>query len=275
MTRTSPADDITEIVTQGTAEPREQAVAHGGRPATAAGGIEARTRLGAELPAPPEHGAPARSGDGEPPVVLLSGAAQGTYVRTVKPVFDRVVAALLLVGLAPVIAALAVAVKLSMGRPVLFKQQRVGLGGELFTLWKFRTMLPDRRTSTAPYDGPERRLRHKTEHDPRVTPVGAFLRKWSLDEIPQLVNVVAGDMSLVGPRPELPHIVHGYADWQHQRHAVRPGLTGLWQISERGNRPLHECTERDLEYLDTVSYGTDLRILARTPLAAMGSTRGF
>lgn len=253
-------------------------MAHGGgRPAPTAGVGEehARGRPPDDLAA--TDGSPrSRAGDAElPPVVILSGAAQGTYVRAVKPVLDRLVALGLLVGLAPVIAVLAVAVRASMGGPVIFTQQRVGRGGELFTLWKFRTMLPDRRTSTAPYDGPERRLRHKTEHDPRVTPVGRFLRTWSLDEIPQLVNVLAGDMSLVGPRPELPQIVDGYAPWQHQRHVVRPGLTGLWQISERGDRPLHECTERDLEYLDTVSFATDLRILVRTPLAAMGAMRGF
>jgi lipopolysaccharide/colanic/teichoic acid biosynthesis glycosyltransferase len=240
----------------------------------AAGGVEARAPREVEVPASPGYGG-SSGPDGGDPDVVLSDATQGTYVRTVKPVFDRVVAALLLLGLAPVIAALALAVGISMGRPVIFRQQRVGLGGELFTLWKFRTMRPDRRTSTVPYDGPERRLRHKTEHDPRVTPVGAFLRKWSLDEIPQLVNVVAGDMSLVGPRPELPHIVDRYDDWQHQRHVVRPGLTGLWQISERGSLPLHECTERDLEYLDTMSFANDLRILVRTPLAAMGAMRGF
>jgi lipopolysaccharide/colanic/teichoic acid biosynthesis glycosyltransferase len=105
--------------------------------------------------------------------------------------------------------------------------------------------------------------------------VGAFLRKWSLDELPQFINVIKGDMSLVGPRPEMVEIVATYESWQHRRHAVKPGITGPWQISERGDKPLHECTESDLDYIDELGFAADLRILALTPLAALGVRRGI
>ena len=111
---------------------------------------------------------------------------------------------------------------------------------------------------------PDRRLTHKTENDPRHTNFGRTLRRTGLDELPQLVNVLRGEMSLVGPRPELPLIVSGYSPWQHACHDVRPGITGLWQISARGTIPMHEAVGTDLEYIRTVSLRVDLKILART-----------
>jgi len=102
-----------------------------------------------------------------------------------------------------------------------------------------------------------------------VPRVGALMRAFHLDELPQLWNVIKGDMSLVGPRPELPQIVERYAEWQHRRHVVKPGLTGLWQVSELNGHPMHECTEVDLEYLSTMGLGTDLSILIRTPVAVL------
>jgi len=166
-------------------------------------------------------------------------------------------------------------VRITMGRGVLFEQRRIGQGGRPFTILKFRTMRHSRRTQDVPVND-DRRKTHKHPDDPRLTRAGRFMRKWSLDELPQLINIARGDMSIVGPRPELETIVMRYEPWQHQRHVVRPGLTGLWQVSDRGNgKLLCECTEVDIEYVETVSLVTDLRILARTPGAALGSNRGF
>ena len=211
--------------------------------------------------------------------LLVDGARPTTdaYVRFGKPLIDRFAAVVLLLVVLPVLAAVAVAVWLDLGGPVLLRQRRVGKDGRAFTMLKFRTMRPDRRARGAdPYAGPERRTRHKHPDDPRLTRLGRLLRSLSLDELPQLWNVLRGEMSLVGPRPELPLIVDRYESWQHQRHAVRPGLTGLWQISERGSGgDMHEHVDIDLEYVDRLSLRTDLGILVRTLPAALGKHRGF
>ncbi len=198
-----------------------------------------------------------------------------TYRRWVKPVIDRTAAAMLLLAMLPVLLLTAAAVRWSLGRGVFYRQERIGFGGRPFTVLKFRTMLPDRRaTRSGSWDGVDRRVVHKTLTDPRHTRVGQFLRKWSLDELPQLLNVLRGDMSLVGPRPELPHIVERYQPWEHARHAVRPGLTGFWQTRARSDGPMQEFTHLDLEYVTTVSFVTDVRLLLATPLAALGAQKG-
>ena len=198
------------------------------------------------------------------------------YERLGKPALDIVGAFALLILASPFMLLAAIAVRLTMGSPVMLRQERVGLHGTVFNIYKFRTMEADRRRNdVVTYLGEDRRKTHKHPDDPRLTPVGRFLRKWSLDELPQLVNVLRGEMSLVGPRPELVEIVTRYEPWQHARHAVKPGLTGLWQISERGDKALHECTESDLAYIDGLSPGLDLKILLLTPLAALGLRRGF
>lgn len=197
------------------------------------------------------------------------------YERYLKPLLDRLGGILLLVMTAPLALLAAAAIRLTMGTPVILGQERVGRGGRVFTMYKFRTMEPDRRATEVSYIGEDRRRTHKHPRDPRLTPVGKFLRKWSLDELPQFLNVVRGEMSLVGPRPEMPQIVAGYEVWQHARHAVKPGVTGLWQISERGDRMMHEATETDLAYMEQISLATDLRIMFITPLAALGLRRGY
>jgi lipopolysaccharide/colanic/teichoic acid biosynthesis glycosyltransferase len=193
------------------------------------------------------------------------------YERYVKPVVDRVVGALLVLMMLPVIALIALAVLVTLGSPIFIRQDRIGRGGRPFGMLKFRTMKPDRRTGSDPsYAGPERRKTHKTPNDPRHTPLGRKLRQNSLDELPQLINIVRGDMSLVGPRPELHIVTAGYQDWQHLRHMVRPGLTGLWQITERANGTvMHEHTELDLSYVDRLSASTDFSILWKTPRALL------
>ncbi len=196
------------------------------------------------------------------------------YERFGKPLIDRVFALVLLAVFSPLLLGTAIAVRCSLGSPVLYRQTRVGLNGRRFDMLKFRTMQPDRRQAQRPYDGPERRFTHKSLSDPRHTPLGRFLREYSLDELPQLWNVVRGDLSLVGPRPELSLIVDHYEPWQHERHQVKPGLTGLWQVTERGNGLMHEHTEVDLRYLRALSLTTDLKILLLTIPAILRMQRG-
>lgn len=199
---------------------------------------------------------------------------QGWYPRWIKPAIDRVGGTVLLLVFSPVVVLSAVLVRFTMGKPVLYVQLRVGKDGAPFHLFKLRTMAPDRRKTQEPLEHPDRRRTHKSTSDPRVLPVGRLLRSWRLDELPQFWNVMRGDMSLVGPRPEMPEIVAEYEDWQHRRHTVKPGLTGPWQISNRNGKPMHECTEMDLEYLKDMTLWHDLSILARTPVA-MFVRRGY
>jgi len=204
----------------------------------------------------------------------------GPYERWAKPVIDVVGSALLLTLLSPLLLAIYVAVLLELGRPAFLWQERVGRDGRVFRMLKFRTMEPDRRGDRSEadldrWDGVERRIRHKVADDPRLVPVGRFLRRWSLDELPQLVNVLKGDMSLVGPRPELTVIVDRYEPWQHGRHVVKPGMTGLWQVTERGNGLMHEHTEVDLAYCQRVTFWGDLRIALLTPIIALGLRKGY
>lgn len=207
---------------------------------------------------------------GSPVVAPLFDASQtyamrrGFYLRVVKPSLDRVGGLIALILVSPLIAIVAVAIFTTMGSPVILRQQRVGIFGKVFTLYKFRTMAPDRRGSEAGIVGEDRRRTHKSADDPRITPLGRLLRRTRLDELPQFINVLRGDLSLVGPRPEMVSIVARYEPWQHRRHAVKPGITGLWQISETGDKLLFECTEMELEYLEDVSLSADLSIMLRT-----------
>jgi lipopolysaccharide/colanic/teichoic acid biosynthesis glycosyltransferase len=198
---------------------------------------------------------------------LVGDHLAGAYVRYLKPAFDRAVGVVLSIVVLPLILIVALAVRIKLGPGVFFTQERVGLNGEPFKVYKFRTMHADRRAPrpSGEYAGPDRRVCHKRTDDPRHTPLGQFLRKTSLDELPQFWNVALGHMSLVGPRPELVSVFEEkYEPWQHKRHWVKPGVTGLWQISMRGDDPMYLHTEIDLEYVDSVSLWTDLRILART-----------
>lgn len=198
----------------------------------------------------------------------------GSYTRFVKPLMDRLVAATALCVLAVPMLCIAGLVYASMGRPILFRQRRVGRGGREFDVLKFRTMNADRRQRAANVRD-DKRLTHKSESDPRHTQIGRWLRRYSLDELPQLINVLRGDMSLVGPRPELVSVVERhYNEALHQRHLVKPGLTGLWQISARGDGPMHENGAWDIVYVQRVSALTDLSIILRTPLVMFGRCAG-
>lgn len=196
------------------------------------------------------------------------------YTLYLKPAGDRVAALCAMSILVIPMLSTAFILAISMGRPILFRQRRVGLNGTVFNILKFRTMGHDRRTEDFSVD-PEHRVTHKSDQDPRHTDVGRFIRRYSLDELPQLINVLYGDMSIVGPRPELESVVKGnYPEQLKQRHLVRPGLTGLWQISARGSGPMHENGEWDLEYIEKISLLTDIKIVLKTPFAMFGSNRG-
>lgn len=194
---------------------------------------------------------------------------EGAYVRIWKPVIDRIVALILILLSAPVMVLIAAVVRIMLGQGVMFRQSRIGQHGRPFDVLKFRTMLPDRRHVQIPITFPDRRCTHKTKNDPRHTNIGRFLRQWSLDELPQLFNVARGQMSLIGPRPELPSVVARYEPWQHVRHNVKPGMTGLWQVIARGVDPMEERTDLDIYYVQSLCPALDLKILMATAKAVI------
>lgn len=186
--------------------------------------------------------------------------------RAVKEVFDRSAALVLLVLLAPALLVIGLLVRCTSAGPALFLQQRVGRGGAMFRVWKFRSMHVDaesRLAQLAPSNENDGIL-FKIRADPRVTSVGRVLRRYSLDELPQLVNVVLGSMALVGPRPPLPSEVERYESHTHRRLLVKPGLTGLWQVSGRSDLSWDDSVRLDLLYVETWSLGLDLAVLGRT-----------
>ena len=188
----------------------------------------------------------------------------GVYDRFFKRFIDLVGSLFCLLILLPVIAVVALAVRLMLGPNIFFCQERVGRNGKTFRMIKFRSMQHDRRSDDGDYTGSDRRQTHKSLNDPRHTPVGRFIRKWSLDELPQLFNVVKGDMSLVGPRPELVRVAQAHNLVDHPRHLVRPGITGLWQVSRERSSLLHENVHIDTEYVTHVTFIGDVKILLRT-----------
>lgn len=195
--------------------------------------------------------------------------------RIAKRSIGLIGAVTFLLLLSPVFLAVAIAIKLDSRGPVIFKQARVGIGGKLFTLYKFRSMGTDAEKT-------RQKLLHmneakgpifKIQNDPRVTPVGRFLRRYSVDELPQIFNVLKGDMCFVGPRPPLPNEVAEYEPWQLRRLSVIPGITCLWQVSGRSNLTFEEWVQLDLKYIDTRSVFLDMSILLRT-IPAVFSGKG-
>jgi lipopolysaccharide/colanic/teichoic acid biosynthesis glycosyltransferase len=198
----------------------------------------------------------------------------GRYERFVKPALDRAAGITLSIITLPILMVVVPAIWATMGFPAIFRQKRIGRFGREFTVYKLRTMREDRRVAQIDFQGPDRRINHKSANDPRHTRLGRFLRKWSIDEIPQLWNVALGEMSLIGPRPELPHLVAQYEDWQHERHKTRPGMTGLWQVTARGDIPMHEATDIDVEYVRNLTFLGDLKIILLTIPALLGMRQG-
>jgi len=199
---------------------------------------------------------------------LTSDAEPGPARQlALKRLFDIVVSALLLLLLSPLLTLIALAVWLASGRPILYRWPVVGLGGRPFTGYKFRTMVKDADRLKAQLlahnemQGPV----FKMTNDPRVTPIGRVLRKFSLDELPQLWSVLKGDMSLVGPRPPLQSEWVHFEDWQRRKLSVKPGITCLWQVSGRNEiRDFDDWVRMDLQYIDNWSFWLDLEILLRT-----------
>ncbi|HEY3716643.1 MAG TPA: sugar transferase [Jatrophihabitantaceae bacterium] len=200
------------------------------------------------------------------------------FRRVLKGAFDRAVALLALLFLAPVALGVAVAVRLTSRGPVLFRQERVGRGGRVFKMVKFRSMYVDAEARKAELealnvnaDG----VLFKVRDDPRITRVGRVIRKYSLDELPQLFNVLSGRMSLVGPRPPLSAEVAKYGDDMRRRLLVKPGITGLWQISGRNDLSWDETKQLDLRYVENWSLGSDLLILWKTPSAVARASGAY
>lgn len=225
-----------------------------------------RVRIGADLfqlsLATPEVG----SFLGMPMVTYQTAYISGSQ-WLFKRFVDILVSCVALAGCTPVFAVIGIGIKLTSPGPIVFGQKRVGLNGRIFTLYKFRSMVVDAEAkqhevaSLNQMGGPM----FKAKQDPRVTPIGKFIRKWSLDELPQFYNVLRGDMSLVGPRPSLPKEISQFAAWQKRRLSVRPGMTGLWQVSGRNNiQDFEEWMKLDLQYIDTWSIGSDLKIVGKT-----------
>ncbi len=200
------------------------------------------------------------------PMLDLRASAIDDYQRMLKRAFDIFFGLFALILALPVMGLLALMILIEDGPPVLFRQKRVGENGRVFEMLKFRTMVrnAEEMQSQVEKRDSDGNLIHKTKDDPRVTRIGRFLRRLSLDELPQLFNILAGTMSLVGPRPEMPYLVDKYQPWQRKRFAVPPGLTGWWQVSGRSDKPMHLHTEDDLYYIQNYSIWLDLQIIVRT-----------
>jgi len=204
------------------------------------------------------------------------GLELSTILRlSVKRAFDAVASAAALLVLLPLFLVIGALIKLTDGGPVFFEQRRVGLRGQTFRMLKFRSMvihaerLRPRLEIRNESNGPVFKMRL----DPRVTPIGRFIRKYSLDELPQLINILVGNMSVVGPRPSLPSEVTRYEPWQYRRFAVRPGLTCYWQVSPRRYQVSFDDWMRlDLKYVDDWSLGLDLDLVFRTFRVVLGGT---
>jgi exopolysaccharide biosynthesis polyprenyl glycosylphosphotransferase len=209
--------------------------------------------------------------DGYPMLTFSTTPAEDASMMT-KRAMDIVFSSLFLLTFSWLYAAIALVIKLTSKGPVLFRQERVGMNGRRFTFYKFRSMVidADRRKEELQHlnemDGPV----FKIKNDPRVTRVGRFLRKFSLDELPQMWNVLKGDMSLVGPRPPVPAEVEKYEFWARRRLSIRPGLTCLWQISGRNSINFQQWMELDLQYIDNWTLGLDFKILLKTVPAVLG-----
>ena len=200
------------------------------------------------------------------PMLDLRASAIHDYQRLIKRAFDLVFVLLALLIALPLMLFSALMIFLEDGLPILFRQKRVGENGRLFEMLKFRTMIKNAEQLQGQVERHDEQgnLIHKSKDDPRITRAGRLLRRLSLDELPQLFNILAGTMSLVGPRPEMPYLVEKYQPWQRKRFAVPPGLTGWWQVNGRSDKPMHLHTEDDLYYIQNYSIWLDLQIIVRT-----------
>jgi exopolysaccharide biosynthesis polyprenyl glycosylphosphotransferase len=202
---------------------------------------------------------------GDAPLLTFSAAPMDDLRLYLKRVFDFSAAVLALVVLAPVLLIIALLIKLTSPGPVVYRQLRCGLNGRKFMFYKFRSMVEDAERMKANLEHlSQRDIAFKLARDPRVTPVGRWLRKFSLDELPQLYNVLRGDMSIVGPRPPLPEEVERYERWQRRRLRMRPGLTCLWAVSGRDHIDFNSWMRLDISYIENWSLKLDWSIILRT-----------
>ena len=192
------------------------------------------------------------------------------YART-KRCFDMIFSVAILLALVPFLIVVALLIKLTSKGPVFFSQTRVGVGGRHFKMFKFRTMVTNAEElkcqlmSSNEQNGPV----FKIKKDPRITKIGGFLRKYSIDELPQFINVLMGDMSVVGPRPPVPSEVSQYLSWQTRRLSVKPGLTCIWQVSGRSHVDFSEWVRMDIRYIESASSRTDVLLVAKTVSAVI------
>jgi exopolysaccharide biosynthesis polyprenyl glycosylphosphotransferase len=200
------------------------------------------------------------------PMLDLRAPALSEYQRMIKRAFDLVLSALVMPFLLPVMALITLLIRLDSPGPILYLADRVGENGKLFKMYKFRTMVQnaDQLRHLVEKTDEKGQMLFKTRDDPRITRIGKFLRRSSFDEFPQIFNIIKGEMSLVGPRPELPYLVEKYEPWQRKRFTVPQGMTGWWQVNGRSDRPMHLHTEDDLYYVQNYSIWLDLQILFKT-----------
>jgi exopolysaccharide biosynthesis polyprenyl glycosylphosphotransferase len=211
------------------------------------------------------------------PIIGLRDPLIEGLPRIFKRVFDLVVCALMLLIISPLMIFVMILIRLDSPGKVIFRQKRVGENGRIFDMLKFRTMRvgAEDEVLQIAQENDDGTLIHKHPKDPRVTRVGRILRRYSLDELPQLFNVLKGEMSLVGPRPEMPWLVDRYDSWQRKRFAVPQGITGWWQINGRSDKPMHLNTDDDLYYVYNYSILLDIIILLRTPWAVIRGVGAF
>jgi exopolysaccharide biosynthesis polyprenyl glycosylphosphotransferase len=210
-------------------------------------------------------------------LIDMRAPALDEYSRIVKRIFDLVVGTLVTLLLSPLMIIVSGLILLFDGWPIFFIQKRVGENGKEFDIIKFRTMVRNAEKLQHQVESmnQEGKKVHKVPNDPRVTKLGKFLRRFSLDELPQFFNVINGDMSLVGPRPELPYLVMEYEHWQRRRLSVPPGITGWWQVNGRSDNVMHLHTEDDIYYVENYSIWLDLKILIRTVWVVIAGKGAF
>ena len=201
------------------------------------------------------------------PMINLRDPALNDIQRLMKRVFDLFVGGIAALVISPLLGLVALAIKIDSPGPVIFRQHRVGENGRIFGMYKFRSMVDgaEDRQDEVTETTKQGKILYKKVDDPRITRIGRIIRRTSLDELPQLFNVLKGDMSLVGPRPELPFMISHYEPWQHKRFAVPQGMTGWWKINGRAEKPLHLNTDEDLYYIQNYSLWMDIYILLKTP----------
>ncbi len=211
------------------------------------------------------------------PMINLRDPALNDYQRLMKRIFDLTLGGMMTLLLLPVMGLIALLVRLDSPGAVIFRQERVGENGRIFFMFKFRSMVEGAEEMQADvnHTNGNGELIHKQPNDPRVTRVGQFLRRSSLDELPQFFNVLKGDMSLVGPRPEMPWLLTEYEPWQHKRFAVPQGITGWWQVNGRADKPMHLHSDDDIYYVQNYSLWMDFYILFKTPWVVLRGKGAF